>query len=242
MGNQSSTPRGGLLQEFTWSSDFQKKKGDWKQEQSATSSTVYFTNTLKPSNPLYTKSIDLLNSLGGSNFKISKITLVHPPHLLQIFHLSYELHRARVSSSPMVFSKKWLNDDPETRSAVMDHFEKFRSKNAPWSASQHPIVPCLFGTDLALTNQICQTGFTTLSGLDAGFYGSGFYFLFLSFFFIFIFFSSSFFSFFFYFHFFFLIPEVFIVLPTQSIVSHTYQVGEIQFWYYVGLLWGIFIQ
>lgn len=75
----------------------------------------------------------------------------------------------------MFFGKPWLtDDDAETRKWRYDRYQEVVAKY-DWNKENEwgedvPILPACHGTDVAVAEKICETGFAALSSLDAGWY------------------------------------------------------------------------
>jgi len=81
--------------------------------------------------------------------------------------------------SPELFKKRdWcLLPDYDEKQFVMKNYDLLWSRFY-WNhnPSKLPIIPVIHGTDYVTAQHICNTGFATVSSLDAGFYGQGMYF------------------------------------------------------------------
>jgi len=85
----------------------------------------------------------------------------------------------RIANSPDVFqSKNWRKKDKDGRKEwVHEKFQSLISK-FDWNTKDTivPIVPMVHGTTADIAWKICETGFVTLSTIDAGWFGKGIYF------------------------------------------------------------------
>jgi hypothetical protein len=76
--------------------------------------------------------------------------------------------------NPQLFRKEdWKLSKKEHRQWMLNHLENYE-QTFPHNASKPvPIVPMIHGTSDKAVWQIIQTGFTTVSTLDEGWYGKG---------------------------------------------------------------------
>jgi len=101
---------------------------------------------------------------------------VYNPTLVTNFIGTYKILYTR--SSNRLFSQRgWMQyDDVERRTKAFSYYLQICSKFSWNKNSAVPILPLCHGTDQHLAEKICETGFATLSSLDAGYFGKGIYF------------------------------------------------------------------
>jgi len=88
-----------------------------------------------------------------------------------------------MEEDPALFQKSdWKQSDRfDLRTAIVDHWRKI-VKEMPWNEGVSedigtaPVLPMVHGTGSAVAWKIVKNGFSVLSTLDAGYYGSGMYF------------------------------------------------------------------
>lgn len=118
--------------------------------------------------------------LDGGGMTITRAYSVINPGLLSNFSGHRSVLSARIDKDPSLFSKSdWKDADrADLRAVTLETFQA-RVTACPWyDKGEHvPIIPLVHGTDSTISMKIAENGFTTLSSLDAGFYGSGIYFL-----------------------------------------------------------------
>jgi len=107
--------------------------------------------------------------------EIEKISVVYNPALTSNFMNTFKIQNQRLQSSKRTFfSQTWnkSGNKPEVYDAAQAVI-----KNCPWNTENSiPIIPAVHGTDAAVSQKICETGFANLSSLDEGYYGKGIYF------------------------------------------------------------------
>lgn len=140
-----------------------------------TKETGYYYQKLNKSTEQYDA---ILARHDFSIYQVSSITLVFNEVLLTNFVGMYAIISERLDNQADIFGKKkWQtkNDKIDIYQSVYNHFSKL-VESYSWTKNRLPILPVCHGTELAIAEKICETGFASLSSLDAGWYGKGIYF------------------------------------------------------------------
>ena len=105
--------------------------------------------------------------------------MVYNQTLLCNFINQYTILNKRFTDDPSIFSKKKWTTSPTKidNQWVYDNYTNLVSKYN-WNEDNTGIhiIPVCHGTDLAIGEKICETGFAALSSVDAGWFGKGIYF------------------------------------------------------------------
>eukprot|EP01128_Nolandella_sp_AFSM9_P001785 TRINITY_DN12199_c0_g1_i1.p1 TRINITY_DN12199_c0_g1~~TRINITY_DN12199_c0_g1_i1.p1 ORF type:complete len:1767 (-),score=200.25 TRINITY_DN12199_c0_g1_i1:119-5263(-) len=139
-----------------------------------------FVKELSESDSEYTFMQKLFTEqMDGKDLPIAKAYSVLNGSLLSNFTGHRGVLATRIAQDPTLFQKNdWKSADrEELRQYTLDTLSA-RTKSFEWfdSADDVPIIPLVHGTDAGIAMKIAENGFTTLSSLDAGYYGSGIYF------------------------------------------------------------------
>jgi len=132
---------------------------------------VYASDQFQIANSLFSKQ------LHGDKYTITKIYGLQNESLLHIFEHYQDKLFNQWRVNPKLFRKDdWKDSECAWRTWISeklkDHIENFE-----WNNNQQvPVVPMIHGTNEGAVWQICQTGFTTVSTVDAGWFGKGMYF------------------------------------------------------------------
>jgi len=154
------------------------ERADWRKVAGIRSSFVAPTSTS------YAAALHLLKRLGGSPLieagAIKSVTAIFNARMAETFDNYIHTLEQRHRSDPTLFAKQdWLHsgDRVELRRWVVHEFGKL-CQRYPWNDfnRQCSVVPVIHGTSASVGTKIIDTGFATLSELDAGFYGRGMYF------------------------------------------------------------------
>jgi len=136
---------------------------------------------LQPNSEAYKTVLSLFNALDGSPIA-EAITAIHGvinPQIATNFLGHRSVLARRLEKDPNLFKKEdWRQDsEVDLRQWTMHTFGVL-AQRSPWNTISDlvPVIPMLHGTDAAVAWKILDTGFSALSSLDAGFYGSGIYF------------------------------------------------------------------
>jgi len=144
-----------------------------------TRKTGYYFKELQKGSHMYNKANALFESFHDPTDKkliIKGITAVYNPLLVTNFIGQYKILTQRSHSA--IFTKQpWTNQEgKEIRQWVYNNYVNFCNRFS-WNLKiRVPIVPMLHGTDAGIAEKICETGFASLSSLDAGYFGKGIYF------------------------------------------------------------------
>jgi hypothetical protein len=177
--NPNNTEEANVLP-WTFSKDFLDLPG-WQEKGYA--STKYRSFKIKENDLVYNQAeFDKLKKLfnlhlHGVKFTITKAYAVHNPALEHMFeHYGDKLYNQwRVN--PQLFRKEdWKLSKKEHRQWMLNHLENYEQTFTHNASKPVPIVPMIHGTSDKAVWQIIQTGFTTVSTLDEGWYGKGMYF------------------------------------------------------------------
>jgi len=110
---------------------------------------------------------------------VERVYEVYNPTLASNFAAQRVIISKRIQTDPGLFCKSdWKNGAYFlSRQRVMAHFEEV-AKSFEWndSRSELPVLAAVHGTTKRVAWQIVETGFASVSALDAGWYGSGMYF------------------------------------------------------------------
>jgi len=119
----------------------------------------------------------LQEDLHGGDLVLCKVYAIYNENLLSDYEhcMSKLYNKWRVN--PQLFKKEdWNKDNLTWRSWVKDQLAKYISK-FPWNKERMvPVVPMIHGTSDKAVWEICQTGFSTVSTVDDGWFGKGMYF------------------------------------------------------------------
>jgi len=123
----------------------------------------------------YKKFENILQKLGGSKDRITKVYAIQNDALESAFLFYYMSLQEKFRSSPNLFKKNdWKRDVIPLREWTYTKFTNLCNKfDADASV---PVIPVLHGTGKDTAWKIVQTGFTTVATVDDGFYGRGIYF------------------------------------------------------------------
>jgi len=136
---------------------------------------------LEPGSKQYDMVMGLFKTLDGEPLinSISAVYGVINPQVATNFRGHRGILKRRFKTDPHLFKKEdWTDGSTlNLRQWVMHHFISI-SQSYPWNGfnEEVPVVPMVHGTDAKIAWKIVDTGFSALSSLDAGFYGSGIYF------------------------------------------------------------------
>jgi len=111
------------------------------------------------------------------DLKIKKAFIVYNPVLIANFVGQYLIQCDRVQNAPTTFLSQKGIDFAKVQ-WVMERYNGLISQysfNSPEKTTVNIFAAC-HGTDLAIAEKIAETGFASLSSLDAGFFGKGIYF------------------------------------------------------------------
>lgn len=159
--------------DIAWSYNQYELQG-YAWDYSGNSKTGYHYLTVDPSHKFFARVTALINA----SLPIREVTLVHNRTLLDNFLGTYLVQKARYRDAPELFQgKSWLRSpNRDAHQWVNDGYTRL-IRQYPWNQDgEVTILPMFHGTDLSLAQKICETGFATLSKLDAGWYGKGIYF------------------------------------------------------------------
>jgi len=122
------------------------------------------------------------DKLFGKDLPVKDVLAVCNTKLISSFNNQKQHMNERARHSPHIFCKEGsreLEGDIEKNKKVytMEQFKK-RVHDFPWNqdSNELPVIPVLHGTDKKVARAICDTGFSTLSTLDQGYFGQGMYF------------------------------------------------------------------
>jgi len=168
----------GLPSEVSWSYKlFEANPSEW--EKRGTDSTHYFFKQFKPGTTEFQRAQDLFR-FNCDDVKLSltfqKCIAIYNPLLITQFVGTWQIQVGRSLNAPHLFSASHWDKSNELRKWVYGQFRKFANR-FPWNVDNLiPIVPVFHGTDMPVAEKICETGFATLSSIDAGYFGKGIYF------------------------------------------------------------------
>jgi len=155
-------------------------------EYRGTQKTGYHFKELSKTSTEFRRAKDLFSVFGRENpekqwFQLQKIFVVYNPLLVNNFVGSFLIQTQRKKSSPQLFATSAWTVCKETqtltqREWVMHKYQTFVDRFSWNSILDCPIIPVCHGTEFAIAERICETGFASLSSLDAGYYGKGIYF------------------------------------------------------------------
>lgn len=118
----------------------------------------------------------------GKGITISKIEAVYNPTLVSNFLGCKKIMDERLRGHSSVFTHQtWRESDSginfQLRQWVYERYQK-RCDSFSWNKfdTKIPIWLAMHGTDVHVAEKIVETGFASLSSLDAGYYGKGIYF------------------------------------------------------------------
>jgi len=166
---------------------YEKMPYTWTER--GTSDSHYYFKVFEKGGDHYKRALDLFHHTSGANtpfggytLAVTKVTAVYNKILVSNFINSYKimLHRFKTNKD-MFFGKAWLEEaGAELRKWRYDKYQQLVEKY-DWNKENDwgkdvPILPACHGTDVAVAEKICETGFAALSSLDAGWYGKGIYF------------------------------------------------------------------
>jgi len=169
---------GKLPEDVAWSFKlYEQKPFGWDYH--GTRATGYYSKELQVDSPHYNRAIQLFNTMGRNSYEISNVIAVYNPLLIRNFVGSYLIQTDRSKHDANLFSqKKWaIGSNHIDSQFVYEHYVKTSQKHE-WnqeSGKPHILLAC-HGTDQFVAERICQTGFATLSSVDAGYFGKGIYF------------------------------------------------------------------
>jgi len=144
-----------------------------------TNKAGYYFKDLTPGSAMYNRANALFESFHeptGKKLIIKKITAVYNPTLVTNFIGQYKIMTTR-STNPIFTKQPWLQQEgKEIKQWVYKQYVDFYKRFSWNDHIRVPIVPMLHGTDGGIAEKICETGFASLSSLDAGYFGKGIYF------------------------------------------------------------------
>jgi len=147
-------------------------------------SAGYYFLELLPHTPYYDRAMKLFHlfNLGNemNHHAVDKIFTIYNPLLVTNFVGQFKILSTRATKGHQAFREKtWQKQSGEeldSRTKVDQAFDKLCQRFSWNSDLKTPIVGLCHGTDLAIAEKICETGFASLSSLDAGYFGKGIYF------------------------------------------------------------------
>jgi len=145
-----------------------------------TSKTGYYFKEFSSGTNIFNKankSFEGFNrTIQNPRYEIDKVILVYNPTLVSNFIGSYKVQLGRLGEK-LFQSTRWsLSEDGLLKELVKKEFEDYCGLFEWNGEGKALIIPVLHGTDLVVAEKICETGFATLSSVDAGYYGRGIYF------------------------------------------------------------------
>ena len=165
-----------LPKDVAWSYELYEKSLNFTEWQyRGTSTTGYYYKNVDLESNEYKKILELIDL---KEFDVVKVSMIYNKVLLENFIGNYKIQKERIKLYPEMFHKKgWDRQkiDHDKHNWVHNKFIKL-CENYKWNDESTIIVPGLHGTDLPIAEKICETGFASLSSLDAGWYGKGIYF------------------------------------------------------------------
>jgi hypothetical protein len=149
----------------------------WRWEYHGSSKSGYYARVYAKNSAEYQKVISLLTThFKKGALAISSVVAVYNRALSVSFVNQWKVMTTRRVQSPEQFFHVSYTKDMaklEVMKYYHDNLLQFTSYN---QALQVPLLPVLHGTDYLVAEKIAQTGFASLSSLDAGFFGKGIYF------------------------------------------------------------------
>lgn len=156
------------------------KTKDFRWKFKGNSESGYSYRDIERSDELFSKILSYIKDSDKMEDMVDRITLVYNKTLTDNFIGTYLIQKSRMkNSSNIFFSRKWDVESGEKnkmRRSVFDHYRDLCT-GYEWNKEDNvSIIPVCHGTDLAIAEKICETGFASLSSLDQGWYGKGIYF------------------------------------------------------------------
>jgi len=154
---------------------FQRYRSTWIKH---LVSPMFYSFPLVPGTKEWARMEGLFHAVDGNCYTINKAYAIYSPLLVSNAINQRQNMIARIQDNPKLFNNtSWIIKDPDGRRAWTKACFDGRCKLFAWNKNEEiPILPVLHGTDATIAWKICQTGFASLSSLDAGFYGRGIYF------------------------------------------------------------------
>jgi len=164
-----------LPKEVSWSYLDQKRRF-WEWDYQGTSKTGFYSKVLEKGTEGFKRVHDLFYDtvINGGKLQIDQVTAVYNPGLTSSFITQWKVISDRLRSGHLFNNKEATQR--ELREFVEKHFEELLTSFHYDKNSGVPILPVCHGTDHYIAEKIAQTGFATLSTIDAGYYGRGIYF------------------------------------------------------------------
>jgi len=167
-----------LPKEVAWSFKLFEDALPFTWDYRGTKSAGYHYLDLEPKSSEYRKAAALFSSFGEYEFEITGITAVYNSLLLTNFSNTYLIQRERNRTNPIIFgAKSWRDTENMCTSEWV--FKKYTALCAKYAwniETDTMIIPACHGTNQSIAEKICETGFASLSSLDAGYFGKGIYF------------------------------------------------------------------
>jgi len=117
----------------------------------------------------------LLEILQGSKFDVEEITAIYNPILTTNFIGSWRVITERITNQSAIFARTTYSRDNQRKWVEYKYHESV--SKFEWNHDlKNPIIVAAHGTDLNVAFKIAATGFTSLSSIDAGYFGRGIYF------------------------------------------------------------------
>ncbi len=165
-----------LPDEISWS--FKNKLYcPWKWEYEGNRESGYYSRKYKPDGKKMRRIQNLLNTFFSNNntLEIDEVRAIYNKALTVSFINHWHTTTTRYAMDHSQFFYTDYGNDAQKKN-VISMYEKKIAGFAYKKQWDIPPLPVLHGTDLAIAEKIAQTGFASLSSLDAGFYGKGIYF------------------------------------------------------------------
>jgi len=169
------TGLGALPPEISWSFVDQLTH-PWRWEKNGNSNSYYYSRTYGRAEWEFRKVNRLLEHFfKNDGLVFNDITAIYNPALTTSFINQWHTTQERFQSSHSQFFHETYSkntDKCELMHTYHSRIGEFQYKKSPLIK----LVPALHGTDYHVAGKIAQTGFASLSSLDAGYYGKGIYF------------------------------------------------------------------
>lgn len=165
-----------LPDDIAWSFKDQLMR-PWRWEYQGNSKSGFYSRVYANESEEFRRVESILSThFSRGNVKVAEITAVYNKALLVSFVNQWKIMTTRKTQAPEhFFARTYAKDD--AKMAVMEYFQKTILNF--WTYNQDlqvPLIPALHGTNYPVAEKIAQTGFASLSSLDAGYYGKGIYF------------------------------------------------------------------